>query len=214
MFLCIIFFFIYRSNFFPYPCLCPVILLSPLLHPLQCLLHNKSLFLLCRRRRVSVNSSWISSVFCPILPVFYYPPPHLSLWVSLRPFTYLPPRGFPLLLRVVYFTNQSPTCHSHPPSLHLSLSALSWCASFPGFEPEYRSFSLKSWEYFPLPNSQIRSAPRQRRLTRLQRRSLIGCHTDGSAFQELSDNGWWRECACYVKKQCHRCTLIQTSCEM
>lgn len=89
-------------------------------------LHNESFCLLFHRRRGFVKSTWISSIFCPIIPLFYSPPPHLSLWVSLLLFTYLPPRGFPLLLKVVCFTNQSPTCHSlclpHPPSLYQSPS--------------------------------------------------------------------------------------------
>lgn len=87
------------------------------------LFHNDSFSPLFHRRRGFVKSTWISSIFCPIIPLSYSPPPCLSFWVSLLLFTYLPPRGFPLLLKVVCFTNQSRTCHSlglpHPPSLYL-----------------------------------------------------------------------------------------------
>lgn len=63
---------------------------------------------------------YLPSSFQSVLPSCFF------FCVNLLLFTYLPPRGFPLLLKVVCFTNQSPTCHSralflrlpHPPFLY------------------------------------------------------------------------------------------------
>lgn len=48
------------------------------------LLYNESSCLLSHRRRGFVKSTWISSIFCPIIPLFYSPPPRLFL-LSLSP---------------------------------------------------------------------------------------------------------------------------------
>lgn len=133
----------------------------------------------------------------PIAPLFYSP----SLCESLPSCSLILPPGDPLCSSKWLTSLISPLLVTLAPSPSLSLhlcasSACSWCARFPGFEPECRS--LKTWEHFSLPNSQLGSARRQRRPTRLQ----LCSRADASAFQEPSDDGWReRECARYVAKR-------------
>lgn len=85
------------------------------------LLHDESLCLLSHRRRGFVKSTRISSVLWPIIPLFLPPFPSFSFESLFSCSLIFHPGDSLLLLKVVCFTNQSPTCHSRSRSLSVTL---------------------------------------------------------------------------------------------
>lgn len=116
----------------------------------------------------------------------------------------------PLLVTLTLFLS----CLSHPPSMYLSPSL---SHSVPVSLALNQSVSLSLWRLgniFLFQTARSDLLPGSGSGGWLQLCTPASCRTDGSAFQELSDNGWRRGCACYVKRQCRCCTPIQNSCKM
>lgn len=101
-------------------------------HLACCALYNfllhESLCLLFHRRRGFVKSTWISSILWPIIPLFLPSFPSFSFESLFSCSLIFHPGDSLLLLKVVCFTNQSPTCHSRSLS---PLPSISVC--FPHF---------------------------------------------------------------------------------